>query len=118
MKSLSNHQLEREYDGFVVKTIKVVLKEVLGEKAFRKMIRVMRENYSLELDDLPEKTEAFSWVLREILGEGSTIIEDLIVENLYTSLGLVLTWKRDFSLSDYIAELPSTYRPVNQQLRR
>lgn len=117
MKSLSNHQFEQNYANFILKTIKDVLKEVLGEKTFRKMVRIMRDNYSLDIDDLLEKTEAFSGVLHEILGQGSVIVEDLIVENLYMSIGLALTWKKGFSLSDYIAELPSAYKPVNRQLQ-
>ena len=45
--------------------------------------------------------------LPKILGTGSVIIEDLILETLYSKLGCQLQWKKDCRFPDYIAELKS-----------
>ena len=53
----------------------------------------------------PEKSQAFSSALSNILGHGSTIIEDLIIESLYLSFGKELLWKKELSFSDYISQI-------------
>ena len=114
-KSLLEHSLEGNRDDLILKTIQDILTEVFGEKSFRKMRQTMKQSYSLEWYEVPLKSDVFSSALRRILGSGSVIIEDLIIENLYSNLGLELRWKKGFSFPDYIAQLPSASRTVSRR---
>jgi len=114
-KSLLEHSLEGNRDDLILKTIQDILTEVFGEKSFRKMRQTMKQSYSLEWYEVPLKSDVFSSALRRILGSGSVIIEDLIIESLYFNLGLELRWKKGFSFPDYIAQLPSASRTVSRR---
>ena len=105
MKATS--EIQRSRDGFILKTIEEVLISIFGKKTFNKMLLIMKRNYALEWNDIPRKSKEFSFALHQILGTGSMIIEDLIVENLYNSLGLEIVRKKNLSFSDYISKFVS-----------
>ena len=107
MRSVLKENPGTNREEAILKTVQDVLLDVFGEKSFKKMLRVMKVNYALEWQDIPEKSQTFSSALGNILGHGSIIIEDLIVENLYNSFGKELMWKKEFSFSDYISQLCS-----------
>ena len=112
MRSVLKENFGTNRDEVILKAIQDILLNVFGEKSFKKMLRVMKENYALEWQDIPEKSQTFSSALRDILGHGSIIIEDLIVENLYISFGKELMWKKEFSFSGYITQLSSCFQDV------
>ncbi len=114
MKVVSKERLEQNCDRLVLKTIEDVLINVFGAKTFEKMVRVMEENFSINWDEIPHKSEVFSRALKEMLGVGSIIIEDLIIEILYINFGLELRWKKGFTFSDYINELYLMRKTVEQ----
>lgn len=105
MRSVIKQGAEKDYDAQIQKTVQNVMLDVFGEKTLNKIHQILKESYYLEWQDIPEKSEAFSSALKEILGKGALIIEDLIVENLYSSYGKELQWRKDFSFSDYILSL-------------
>jgi len=86
--------------------------DVFGERTMHKICQILKDNYYLEWQDIPEKSEAFSSALREILGRGAQIIEDLIVENLYNCYGRELQWKKGSTFSDYILNLSIGEKPI------
>jgi hypothetical protein len=112
MRSVSRENPCTNRNEVILKTVRDIFLNVFGEKSFRKMVQAMRENYALDWEDIPEKSHVFSSALKDILGHGSIIIEDLIVENLYTSFGKELMWKKEFSFSDYITQLDSCLQSV------
>jgi hypothetical protein len=112
MRSALKQSVEKDSDELILKTIQSVLLEIFGEKTVRKIRHIMKENYSLEWQDVPEKSEVFSSALKEILGQGAAIVEDLIVENLYNSLGKKILWRKDYSFSDYISSLSIDCKPI------
>ncbi|MCS7120329.1 MAG: hypothetical protein RMJ07_04405 [Nitrososphaerota archaeon] len=91
----------------MLKVVEEVLINVLGEKAFTRLVKALRRNFSLEWHEIPSKSDLFSFALKEMLGIGSTIIEDLIIENLYLKLGQEIRWRKDYKFSDYIKEILS-----------
>jgi len=103
---------KKNYNALVLGTIQNVLLDVFGERTLRKIRQVLKDRYSLEWQEIPEKSEAFSSALKEILGKGAVIIEDLIVENLYKSLGKDLQWRKDYTFSDYISSLSEENKPI------
>ncbi|MBS7635551.1 hypothetical protein KEJ34_08770 [Candidatus Bathyarchaeota archaeon] len=86
-------------------TVEEVMLNVFGKRTFERILRIMREKYSLKINKISEKPQVFSKALRRIVGDNSIIIEDLIVESLYLKIGLKSRWKRNYSFSDYITEI-------------
>jgi hypothetical protein len=43
--------------------------------------------------------------LPKVLGSGSIIIEDLILETLYSKYNLDIVWKKDYRFADYLTNL-------------
>ena len=105
MKNILKDNLDSSRNDVVLKTIQNILLNVFGERSFKRILRIMREKYMLEWQEIPEKSQTFSSALEDILGRGSVIIEDLILENLYMSCGKELVWKEELSFSDYVSLL-------------
>jgi hypothetical protein len=112
MRSVLKENLGINRNEVILKTVRDVFLNVFGEKSFKRMLQVMKESYALDWQDIPERSQVFSSALKDILGHGSIIIEDLIVENLYISFGKELMWKKEFSFSDYITQLSSCLQSV------
>ena len=96
------HEVPRGPEGLILKTIEEVLINIFGKKTFNKILLIMKSNYALEWKEIPKRSKEFSVVLHQILGTGSIIVEDLIIESLYNNLGIELPRKKDSSFSDYI----------------
>jgi len=103
MKTVS--EIQGNNDGLILKTIEDVLISIFGDKTFNNLLIALKRNYALEWREIPRRSKEFSLALHQILGTGSMIIEDLIIESLYNNLGLELIRRKDFSFSDYISEL-------------
>ena len=56
-----------------------VMLSIFGRKSLDNIIQIMKERYSLDLDEIPSKPRLFSEAMREIIGVSSVIIEDLIM---------------------------------------
>jgi len=92
-------------EGLILKTIEEVLINIFGKKTFNKILFIMKSNYALEWKEIPKRSKDFSVALHQILGTGSIIVEDLIIESLYNNLGMELPQRKDASFSDYIDHL-------------
>lgn len=105
-KNVLNYSQSLGHLSVVNRIISEVVEEVMlsifGKREFERILRVMMEKYNLDLDGIPSNPQVFSEALREIIGVGSIIVEDLIVENLYTKVGLELPWRKNYRFTDYI----------------
>jgi hypothetical protein len=90
------------FDDVVMQTIDEVVRNVFEDKTAETIFRYSGEAGSENVDD---RVRAFAGSLPKILGTGSVIIEDLILETLYSRLGLELQWKKDYGFTDYVIEL-------------
>jgi len=104
-------EIQGRYDGLILKTVEEVLINVFGKKTFNKMLLIIERDYALKWKEIPKRSKEFSLALRQILGTGSMIIEDLIVENLYNSVGLEIVRKKNLSFSEYISRFASRSKP-------
>jgi hypothetical protein len=100
-------EIQKSHEGLILKTIEEVLINVFGRKTFNKMLLIMKKKYELEWREIPRRSEEFSLALHHLLGNGSMIIEDLIVESLYEALGLEIVQKRDLPFYECISQLTS-----------
>ena len=98
-------EIEGSYHSLILKTIEEIMINVFGKETFSKILLTLKRNYNLEWKEIPRRSKEFCLALQQILGSGSMIIEDLIVESLYDNLGVKLTRKKNSSFADYISEL-------------
>jgi len=94
-----------DIDVLIKKTIEDVLADVFGEEALKSMLHFIETTYSFRWEDVSSFSEAFDEALRAIFGEGSTIIECLILERLCLKLKLKMKPKEDYRFSDCIKEM-------------
>jgi hypothetical protein len=91
------------FEDTVKQTIKEIIRNVFEDDEVVESIfqyftktstNVINENAQIMTDTLPK-----------ILGSGSIIIEDLILETLYSKYNLDIVWKKDYHFADYLTDL-------------
>ena len=91
------------FEDTVKQTIKEIIRNVFEDDEVVESIfqyfnktryNAMDENAQILTDTLPK-----------ILGSGSIIIEDLIIETLYSKYNLDIVWKKDYNFADYLTDL-------------
>ena len=92
------------FDDFLVKTIKEVLENVFDKNTALTLLQYTLLQYIGENDKgkLDTQVQCFSDSLHKILGNGATIVEDLILENLFSKLNVELKWRKDYAFSDQV----------------
>lgn len=82
------------------------INQILGKNVAKTVYYHLEKNYSLKLEDIPEKPEVFSEAIKNIFGqEGANVIEAFLIKELFTRFELVLQKKEDYKFSDYVYEL-------------
>ena len=89
----------------VLDIIKTVLIQIFEDESMEATFRVLKERYGLEVEDIPKRPQVFSQALLSLFGKGAAIIEDLILEKLYSDFKVDLQWKESYKFSDYIEDL-------------
>ena len=90
----------QRFNDVLVETIDEIIRNVFEDEIAKIIFRYLKTGSPLD-----KKVQIFSDVLPKILGEGHIIIEDLILETLYSKYKLELKWKKDYSFTDYIMDL-------------
>jgi hypothetical protein len=88
-------------ENLVLDTINEVIKNIFDDEVAEMLLKYINENSSGDID---EKLRRFEESLPKILGSGAVIIEDLILETLYSKLGIQLEHKRK-SFTECITQL-------------
>lgn len=76
-------------DEKLFKIIDRVLTQVFGEEATRLIYKHLEKNYSLRSDEIAEKIDVFAAGLEDFLRSGAYVIERKILEDIYSSYGLL-----------------------------
>jgi hypothetical protein len=90
------------FDDMLVETIKEVLENIFDEQTAITILQYINESNKAKID---ARIQSFSDSLQKILGSGATIIEDLILESLYSKLRAELKWRKDYAFTDYVRVL-------------
>ena len=85
-----------------METIDEVLRNVFDDKTAEIILKSFKDSSSEKLD---ERLQIFTDTLSNILGVGSIIIQDLILESLHSKFGLELHRKKDYTFAEYTLEL-------------
>jgi len=82
-------QINKRKENKISKTVDRVLKQVLGKEATHLIYKYLESNHSLERSEIPEKIDVFAKGIEEFLSSGACAIERKILEDIYSSYGLL-----------------------------
>jgi len=86
------------------------MENIFGKSATRAVYYFLEENYSLKLEDIPEKPQIFAKAIEEIFGDtGANVIETLLVNDLLSQLGIKNQGKEMSKLVNCLSILKTTY---------
>jgi hypothetical protein len=88
MEALTRVKRNREEDK-ISKIIDRVLRQVFGEEALLLIYKYLENKYSLKQNEISEKIDVFTRGLEEFLSSGAYVIEQKILEDIYSSYGLL-----------------------------
>jgi len=102
----TNQQANRKEDK-ISRIIDRVLKQIFGEEATYLIYRHLENNYSLRQDEVAEKIDVFAKGLEEFLRSGAYVIERKILEDIYSSYGLLrrLELERTQEECDFVGQM-------------
>ncbi len=92
-------------DDLLLKATDEMLRQVFKENGTKVIYGFLGNNSHLKREEIAEKPEVFSAGLKRLLGSGAPVIEDLILENLYSKLESEFEEKEGYQFSDYVEEL-------------
>jgi hypothetical protein len=91
------------FEDTVKQTIKEIIRNVFeDDEVVDSLFQYFNKASSNMMD---ENAQFLTDALPNILGSGSIIIKDLILETLYSKYNLDIVWKKDCSFADYLMEL-------------
>jgi hypothetical protein len=96
----------------ISKIIDKVLKQVFGDEATHLIYTHLESNYSLRQDEISEKIDVFAKGLEGFLRSGAYVIERKILEDIYSSYGLLrrLEMEKMQEECDFISQMKSIMR--------
>jgi 5'-deoxynucleotidase YfbR-like HD superfamily hydrolase len=83
-----NQQTRKENEK-ISKIIDRVMRQVFGDEATRLIYRYLENNYSVKRDEIADKIDLFAKGLENFLRSGAYVIERKILEDIYSSYGLL-----------------------------
>jgi len=95
----------KKLKNLLPKTVDETLEQVFKKEGARTIEVFIKNNLHITRKEIVEKPGIFSSGLRRLLGSGATVVESLIVENLYHRAGLKFRKKKGYEFPDYINEL-------------
>jgi len=79
--------------------------KTLGESGRQAIFFHLERSYSVKKYDIPKRPEAFAEGLEKIFGAGASVLQKIILENLYSKLGLRYEDKKDYTFADYLNDV-------------
>lgn len=73
----------------IVKIVDRVLRQIFGNEATRLIYRYLETRYGVKRNEIAEKIDLFAKGLEEFLKTGAYVIERKILEDIYSSYGLL-----------------------------
>jgi len=96
-------------DALLLSVVDETLKEVFREAGTNVIYDFLGNNSHLKLEEIGEKPEVFSAGLERLMVSAALVIENSILKNLYSKLGLKFVEKEGYEFSDYIKELRKNF---------
>ena len=90
---------EKSFNRVLVETVDDVIRSLLGEAVASVVLYHLEKDFSLRIEDVPERPDRFEYAMKDLFREGASIIEEL-----YRRIGLNYVRVRGYSFADYIKE--------------
>ncbi len=88
MNTTINQLMPRENDK-ICKIIDRIMRQIFGDEATRLIYRYLESNYSVKSNEIADKIDLFAKGLEEFLRSGAYVVERKILEDIYSSYGLL-----------------------------
>ena len=99
------HERKERLDNLLLNAVDETLKEVFKGAGAEVIYNFMENKCHLKREEIAEKPEDFSADLKSLMVSAASVIEKMILENLYSKLRLEFEEKEDYGFSDYLKEL-------------
>ena len=80
---------KQKHETKASKAIDNVLRKIFGDEATLIIYTYIESNYSIRQDEIVEKIDVFVDALEKLLSSGAYVVEQKILENLYSSHGII-----------------------------
>ena len=104
-KRLRTVEKSGSLDDLLFSVVDETMKQVFRDVGTKVIYDYLANNSHLKREEIAEKPEVFSAGLERLLVSAAPVIENLILKNLYSKLGLKFVEKEGYEFSDYIKEL-------------
>jgi len=94
-------EAETDFEKLFMKAVDESL-TVLPESGREMLFFHLERSFSIKKRDIPKKPENFIDALEQIFGAGAQVLEKLIVQNMYSKLGLEYQERKDYTFTDYL----------------
>ncbi|MEM2987796.1 MAG: hypothetical protein QXK26_01990 [Candidatus Bathyarchaeia archaeon] len=88
MNATINQLMLRENDK-ICRIIDRIMRKIFGDEATRLIYRYLESNYSVKPNEIADKIDLFAKGLEDFLRSGAYVIERKILEDIYSSYGLL-----------------------------
>lgn len=82
-------QINNRSEGEISKIVDQVLRQVFGREATQLIYKYLESKHSVKKDEIAQKIDIFAKGLEEFLNSGAYVIERKILEDIYSSYGLL-----------------------------
>jgi len=88
MKNMTQ-QINNKTEEKIAKIVDQVLKQVFGTEATRLIYKYLETKHSMKQGEIAERIDVFAKGLEEFLNSGAHVIERKILDDIYSSYGLL-----------------------------
>ena len=82
------------------------INQLLGKNTAKTVYYYLKKNYSLKLEDIPQKPKVFSKALESMFGKvAAEVVEACLINNLSSKFEITYQRKENYKFSDYVNEL-------------
>lgn len=100
----------KKLNDVLAQAIDDTLKQIFIQPGTEVIYDYLEKKQYVKISEITDKPQLFSESMRKLLGSAASVIEDLIIRNLYTQLNAEFEDKDGYEFSCYIRELREKYR--------
>jgi hypothetical protein len=93
------------WNTFFAEVVDETLKQIFKDEGAKAIYDFLKKQAQLKLEDAAENPEVFSTSLKRLMVSAAQVIEQMILKNLYSKLGINFEEKEGYEFSDYINEV-------------
>jgi ribosomal protein L5 len=100
-------QQQKNKEDKISKIVDRVLNQIFGKEATQLIYKYLENRYSLRQEEISEKIDLFAKGLEEFLSTGARVIEKRILDDIYSSYGLLrkIGLEKDYAEYDFANQI-------------